>query len=106
MRLTSFVKETEYRVDMHVVANKVSARDKPEVSQKEFARGIGMPVNFVLPWDSKAVSDSAKAGRAITDAVSKSALSRAIISTALSLSRAKEISGGKKSFWDRLKLGK
>ena len=107
MRVTSFVKEQEYQVDMHVVANKISAREKPEVSQKEFSRGIGMPVNFVLPWDAKAVSDAAKAGRAITDAVPKSALSRAMISTAISLSRIKETGIGKKnSVWNRLKLTK
>ena len=75
MRLSSFVKDLDRKIKMSVVASKSSARDKPEVSQKEFSRGIGMPVEFVLPWDPKAVTDAAKAGRAITDAVPKSALS-------------------------------
>ena len=66
MRLSSFVKDLDRKIKMSVVASKSSARDKPEVSQKEFSRGIGMPVEFVLPWDPKAVTDAAKAGRAIT----------------------------------------
>lgn len=106
MRLTSFVKDLEYKIDMNIVASKISQRDKPEVSQKEFSRGIGMPVNYVLPWDPKALTDSAKAGRAITDAAPKSPLSRAIVSTGIALSKAKEVGGDKKSIWDRLKLSK
>ena len=67
-RGASFVKDLEYKINMSVVASKISAREKPEVSQKEFSRGIGMPVSFALPWDPKAITVAAKAGRAITDA--------------------------------------
>lgn len=104
MRLSNFVKELEYKVNMTVMVNKISAREKPEVSQKEFSRGIGMPVDFVLPWDPKALTDAAKAGRAVTDAVSKSSLSRAIINTATSLSRFEGRTSEKKSLLSKLKL--
>jgi pilus assembly protein CpaE len=106
MRLTSFVKDLDYKINMSVVANKLSSRERPEVSQKEFSRGIGMPVNFVLPWDPKAVTDSAKAGRAVTDAAPKSSLSRAIISTATTLSRHEGKITEKKSLLSKLKLAK
>jgi len=106
MRLSSFVRDLNHKVTMSVVANKLSARDKPEVSQKEFSRGIGMPVSFVLPWDPKAVTEAAKAGRAVTDAVPKSALSRAIMTTATTLSKFEGGGNDKKSIWNRLKLSK
>ena len=109
MRLSTFVKDLDQRITMNIVASKLSARDKPEVSQKEFSRGIGMPVDFVLPWDPKAVTDSVKAGRAITDAVPKSPLSRAMVSTAIALSKVKKSKGAgdeKKSIWSRVKKSK
>ncbi len=106
MRLSSFVRDLDRKVTMSIVASKLSAREKPEVSQKEFSRGIGMPVDFILPWDPKAVTDSAKAGRAITDAVPKSALSRAIVSAAVALSRSAGDSKENKSILSRLKLSK
>ena len=106
MRLTTFVNDLDYKVSINVVASKISERDKPEVSRKEFSRGIGLPVDFSLPWDPKAVTDAAKAGRAITDAAPKRSLSRAITNTAVTISKIKENGAGKKSIWDRLKSSK
>lgn len=106
MRLTSFVRDLNYNVTMSIVASKLSTREKPEVSQKEFSRGIGIPVDFILPWDTKAATDSAKAGRAVTDAVPKSPLSRAIIKTATTLIQANADDTQKESIWSRLNLSK
>lgn len=106
MRLTSFVRELDYDVALSVVANKLSPREKPEVSQKEFSRGIGMAVDFVLPWDPKALTEAAKVGRAVTDSVPKSALSRAIAKTAITLFQIEDDGAGKKSIWSRLKVKK
>ena len=101
MRLASFVRDSGRELSMSVIANKVSPKEKPEVTKKEFSRGIGMPIDFVLPWDSKALTEAAKSGRAVTDAVSKSPLSRAIVNTAMTLScHEEEIE--KKSFWSGL----
>lgn len=102
MRLATFVRDSGRDLSMSVIANKVSTKEKPEVTKKEFARGIGMPVDFVLPWDSKALTEAAKSGRAVTDSVPKSPLSRAIVDAAMTLScHEEEIE--KKSFWSRLK---
>ena len=101
MRLATFVRDSGHELSMSVIANKVSSKDKPEVTKKEFSRGIGMPVDFVLPWDPKALIEAAKSGRAVTDAVSKSPLSRAIVNIAMTLScHEEEIE--KKSFWSQL----
>jgi pilus assembly protein CpaE len=101
MRLATFVKDSGRDLPMSVIANKVSTKDKPEVTKKEFSRGISMPVDFVLPWDPKALTEAAKSGRAVTDSVPKSPLSRAIVETAISLSCHEE-TAEKKSLWSRL----
>ena len=103
MRLSNFVKDLDLDITMSVVANKLSTRDKPEVSQKEFSRGIGMPLDFVLPWDPKAVTEAAKAGKAVTDSVPKCALSRAIAKAATTLAQYEGDGEAKKSIWSRFK---
>lgn len=101
MRLATFVRDSGREVPMSIIANKVSKKDQPEVTKKEFSRGIGMPVDFVLPWDPKALTEAAKSGRAITDSAPKSALARAIVNTATVLS-CREETAEKKSFWSRI----
>lgn len=101
MRLATFVRDSGRDLSMSVIANKVSTKDKPEVTKKEFSRGIGMPVDFVLPWDPKALMEAAKSGRAVTDSVPKSPLSRALVTVASTLSCHEEAEE-KKPFWSRL----
>lgn len=101
MRLATFVRDSGRDLPMSVIANKVSTKEKPEVTKKEFARGIGMPVDFILPWDPKALTQAAKSGRAVTDSMPKSPLSRAIVDCATVLS-CHEQQEEKKPFWSRL----
>jgi pilus assembly protein CpaE len=106
MRLATFVRDSGREISLSVIANKVSSKEKPEVTKKEFARGIGMPVEFVLPWDPKALTEAAKSGRAVTDAVPKSPLSRGIIDAAMALSHQQDAEIEKKSFWSQFKKKK
>lgn len=102
MRLASFAQDNGGTTPVSVIANKVSTRDKPEVTQKEFARGIGMPVSCVLPWDAKSLTEAAKAGRAVTDTMPKAPLSRAMAAVAIALSGHGGRPGADRSIWSRL----
>lgn len=103
MRLAGFLRDGAHDIPITVIANKAPARDKPEVDLKEFSRGIGLPVEFVLPWDPKAVTEAAKAGRAITDAAPKSAIAKVIAEAAVALSGHRDDADAARApFWSRL----
>ncbi len=103
MRLTSFLRDDGRNIPISIVANKVPTKDKPEVELKEFSRGIGMPLSFVLPWDPKSVTEAAQAGRALTEAAPKSPIAKVIVDAAIALSGHQEEAEAKQApFWSRL----
>jgi len=101
LRLSSFIRDAGYDKDVTIVGNKSIAKGPVEVEQKEFARGINRAVDFVLPLDSKAVCEAAKAGRPINEVAPKSPLVAAIAAATTKLTSLEEIPD-KPGLWKRL----
>lgn len=103
LRLSTFAREAGFNKTLTVVGNKFTGKGAVEVEKKEFSRGINLPVDTVLPLDTKTVCEAAKAGRPINEVAPKSPLVAAIADATLKLTDLEQKSE-KTGFWNRLNL--
>lgn len=101
LRLTAFARESGFSKNLTIVGNKFTGKGAVEVEKKEFARGINLPVDTILPLDTKTVCEAAKAGRPINEVAPNSPLVAAIADATMRLTELKQ--GPEKiGFWKRL----
>ncbi len=103
LRLTTFARESGFNKNLTIVGNKFTGKGAIEVEKKEFARGINLPVDLVLPLDTKTVCEAAKAGRPINEVAPKSPLVAAIAEATIKLTELEQ-TADKIGFWKRLNL--
>ncbi len=71
-RLIELAKSLESRSKPLIIANQVGASHRGEVGRPEFERGIGGPLDLVVPFDPKAAVAAAQSGKALPAAAAKS----------------------------------
>jgi len=71
-RLSGLVKSLAGSVTPTVVANQVGALHRGEIGKAEFERGLGGPVDFLVPFDPKAARAMAVSGKTMPAAESAS----------------------------------
>lgn len=103
LRLTTFARESGFNKNLTIVGNKFTGKGAIEVEKKEFVRGINLPVDLVLPLDTKTVCEAAKAGRPINEVAPKSPLVAAIAEATMKLTELEQ-TAEKIGFWKRLNL--
>jgi pilus assembly protein CpaE len=101
LRIMRFVKDSGYDIPITVVANKVSVKDKSELTKKEFEQAVGVRIKHVLPWDPKVLAEAAKLGQTVTQLAPKSPISRAIIDVATALNGSHQKKSKTPSLWSR-----
>jgi pilus assembly protein CpaE len=84
--------------DAITVANQVGALHRGEIGRAEFERGLGMPLDFVIPFDAKAARTMAVSGKALpaVDSAGKAAAEVRRIAARLSGREVKEKTGWRK----------
>jgi pilus assembly protein CpaE len=68
IRILSWLKANAPQTSVVVVLNRVVGGGAPEISRKDFESSIERKVDIALPYDLKVVSQSAKLGKAVSDA--------------------------------------
>lgn len=101
LRLATYAREAGFHNNLTIVGNKFTGKGAVEVEKKEFARGINLPVEMVLPLDTKTVCEAAKAGRPINEIAPKSPLVEAIAGATIKLTELEQ-APKKSGFWARL----
>jgi len=71
-RLVELSKSLESRSKPLVVANQVGSSHRGEIGRPEFERGVGSPLDLVIPFDAKAAVAAAQSGKAMAAAAAKS----------------------------------
>jgi pilus assembly protein CpaE len=71
-RLVELSKSLESRSKPLVVANQVGSSHRGEIGRPEFERGVGSPLDLVIPFDAKAAVAAAQSGKALAAASAKS----------------------------------
>ena len=71
-RLVELAKSLESRSKPLVVANQVGSSHRGEIGRPEFERGVGAPLDLVIPFDAKAAVAAAQSGKALAAAAAKS----------------------------------
>ena len=81
-RLLTWLKAQAPHVHPLVILNKQTSAAATEVSQSDFEKSIEQKVDVTLPEDAKTVRQSAKLGKAVTDAGKSSKLGAALLALA------------------------
>jgi pilus assembly protein CpaE len=71
-RLIELAKSLDARAKPLVIANQVGASHRGEIGRPEFERGVGGPVDLVVPFDVKAAVAAAQSGKALVAAAASS----------------------------------
>jgi pilus assembly protein CpaE len=84
--------------DPITVANQVGSLHRGEIGRAEFERGLGMPLDFLIPFDAKATRTMAVSGKALpaVDSTGKAAAEMRRIAARLSGREVKEKTGWRK----------
>jgi pilus assembly protein CpaE len=78
VRLAAWARGIGGRAELSVVVNRAGAHAKAEVPRADFERGIETKIAYVLPYDPKAASAAASAGRPVAVAGKGSAFAKAL----------------------------
>ncbi|QJU59510.1 pilus assembly protein CpaE [Sphingomonas sp. AP4-R1] len=82
IRLLSWFKSNAPQARIVLVANRVPAGGIEEISRKDFEASIERPVDLVIGYDAKAVSDAAKLGKPLAESAKAGKIGQALASLA------------------------
>lgn len=102
-RLIDLARSLESRVKPLIVANQVGASHRGEIGRPEFERGIGGPIDLIVPFDVKAAVAAAQSGKALVDAAANSKATAELRKFASKLAGRDAEKSAKTGFFSRFK---
>jgi pilus assembly protein CpaE len=97
VRLAAWARGVAGRAELSVVVNRAGAHAKAEVPRADFERGIEAKIAHILPYDPKAASAAASAGRPVAVAGKGSPFAKALRQASFTLAGTEKPARGKLS---------
>lgn len=102
IRLSALIAAIAPDLACRLVITRVGEFPKAEVDPETFAKGVGLPISALVPYDAKLAAKAAQQGRALVDLQPRGKFAQAVAATSRLLEDRKNASPQKGSWFARL----